>query len=235
MLRRGRTGPFLITVLLATLALVGCVRVDGNLTVDGRNDTVSGTISIVVPITEDTSESRSAAARQVLDIETQALPGLRDHVGVVAAPLASEGYFGTELTLERVKIADLLVGGSPLVEREGDRYLVAATIDTAGIPEVPQPAAEGELPPGAAESAIAISLTFPGTVIEAAGTGVAMDGNTVSWQGSWDAPLVMSAEAPTTSASVPPWIWTGLLWGIGAIAVLAVLGLATVWFRSRHD
>ncbi|WP_108718388.1 hypothetical protein [Miniimonas sp. S16] len=232
-----------VTVAVAALALAGCVRADAELEVDGRNDTVTGTIDILVPLTENSDAGRQTAAQQATAIEQRVLPGIRDVTGVEAAPEEEDGYYGTELDLERVSIEDLYLGDPtaegalPIIERQGDRFVVHATLDTTGQEAVPAPGAAGERPAGAAESTITIALTFPGPVQEVRGTedAATVDGNTVTWLSSWDTPLVLDATASATAASFPPWIWEGLLWGGGGLVVLALLGLLTVWWRSRND
>ena len=93
----------------------------------------------------------------------------------------------------------------------------------------------GERPPGAEESSIRVALTFPGTVeVPRGGSGV-VDGTTVTWESSWDTPLVLEATASATSGGAPPWIWKALVWGIGGVVVLALAGLGTVWAVSRRD
>lgn len=221
--------------LLGTLGLAGCVRADADLAVEARTNTVSGTIVLVVPLTDDTPEARTAAGATVLAIENRVLPGLRTVKGVTAAPATESGAFGTTLTLDRVSIVNLALGSEQLITRVGNDFEVAGTIDAVGQDGVPVAEAEGERPPGAEESSIRVALTFPGTVeVPRGGSGV-VDGTTVTWESSWDTPLVLEATASATSGGAPPWIWKALVWGIGGVVVLALAGLGTVWAVSRRD
>ena len=221
--------------VVGVLGLAGCVKADAELTVEPRTNTVSGTILLVVPLTEDTPESRQAAGATVLAIENRVLPGLRTAKGVTASPATEPGFFGTVLTLEKVSITKLQLGGEQLITREGNEYVVSGAIDPTGQEGVPVPAAEGERPPGAEESSIRIALTFPGSVdVPRASTGQVED-RTVVWEGPWDSPTVLEATAGATSAGAPPWIWKALIWGMGGVVVLALAGLVTVWAVSRRD
>lgn len=221
--------------MVAVLGLAGCVRADAELTVEPRTNTVNGTILLVVPLTEDTPESRQAAGATVLAIENRVVPGLRTAKGVTAAPATEPGFFGTVLTLEKVSITKLELGGEQLITREGNEYLVSGTITTVDQEGVPAPAAEGERPPGAEESSIRIALTFPGSVEVPRGSTAQVEDRTVVWEGPWDSPMELEATAGATTSGAPPWIWKALAWGIGGIVVLALAGLATVWAVSRRD
>lgn len=232
-------------MLVATallLGLSGCVRADAELVVDGRSDTVTGTITITAPLAEDSDAGREAAAATALAIENRVLPGIREVTGVTATAIAADGGYGTQLALNRVDIDDLYLGEAgptsvPLIQRESNEYVVTGTIDAATQPDAPQPAAAGERRPGAAESSITIALTFPGPVtdVTAPDDVATIDGNTVTWSAPWDTTIVLDAQAAATSASFPPWIWKGLIWGAAGLGGLALLGLITVWIRSRND
>lgn len=221
--------------VLAVVGLAGCVRADAELTVESRTNTVSGTIRLLAPITEDTPETREAAGATVLAIENRVLPGLRSARGVSAAPHAVSGAFGTELTLDAVALASLRLGEEQLITRVGSEFVVNGVIDAVGREGVPAPEAEGTRPPGAEESSIRIALTFPGAVEVPRGSSAQVDGRSVAWEGPWDEPIVLEATAGATTAGAPPWIWKALLWGIGAVVVLALAGLGTVWAVSRRD
>lgn len=235
--RRRRLG---FAALVAVLALAGCVRADADLAVDGRTDTVSGTISLAVPIAEDSESARETAAQAALAIEAQALPGLRNRASVTAAPVDQEGYYGTELTLNETSIDFLYLGSdaeNPVITREGSTYNVAAVIDLLSIPEVAETAAEGESPPGAAESSLRITLTFPGEVTSVAGSDdlATVDGNTITWETALDTALVMDATAQATENSLPPWIWQAAIWAVLGILAIAAIALVLVFVRSRND
>ncbi|PWD51664.1 hypothetical protein C8046_14445 [Serinibacter arcticus] len=222
---------------LALLTLTGCVRTEADLEV-ARDDTITGTIQIVAPLADDSDASRQAVADQVTLIESRALPGLRDLPGVTASAVTPEpGWYGTELSLDGVPIAWVLLGTTPLVTRDGDDFVVAGTIDPAAQPETPIPAVEGERPAGAAESSVSLSLTFPGNVEDVRGSEdlAVVDGRTVTWQTTYDVPVTLDATASATSSAFPDWIWKALVYGVGGVVVLAIAGLITVAVRSRHD
>lgn len=230
---------------LATLAvalLAGCMRADADLVVDADTDTVTGAITLAAPLTEDSDAARQAAAAVAVAIESQALPGLREVGGVSAEVYQGEGYYGTRLVLAEVPLDELYLGAraetsQPLITRDGNTYTVAGTIDALADPAVAAGVVEGERPAGAAESQITIALTFPGEVESVAGTvdAATVTENTVTWQSSWDTVLVLEATAAASQSMFPPWIWQAVIWGAIGIAVLALLGLITVWVRSRND
>lgn len=242
-MRSRRLASLAAAVVAVVGLLTGCVRAEADLVVDGRNDTVSGTIAITAPLAENTDKARQNAATTALAIESRALPGLRGLHGVTAEPIAVDGGYGTRLTLERVDIDDLYLGDSgaagavPLVTRENDTFVVHGTIDAMSEPDAALPPAEGERPSGADGSYIGITLTFPGPVQEVGGSKdlATIGDTTITWASPWDTPIVLDATAAATSAVFPPWIWKAVVYGLGGLAVLALLGLGTVWLRSRND
>lgn len=223
--------------LLAMLTLAGCVRTDADLTVS-RTNTVSGTIYILGALADESGEAQGAVATQVIAIEARVLPGLRDLPSVTASAVSPEpGWFGTELVLDEVPIDKLMLGTTQLITRDDGEFVVAGIVDVTGQPDVPVPAAEGELPAGAAESRIRLALSFPGDVSDVGGSSdlAVVDGNTVTWETTYNTPVTLDATASATSSAFPPWIWKAVVWGVGGILVLAVAGVITVAFRSRHD
>lgn len=238
---RRRHGPLLavLACLIAVLSVTGCVRADADLTVEARRNTVSGTVTLLVPLTEDTPESRQAAGAIALAIENRVLPGVRSTKGVTASPAAEPGAFGLALTFESVSIDNLRLGGQQpaeqLITRKANEFVVEGIIAAPGEADVPVPPAEGERPSGAEESSITIALTFPGSVEVPRGSTAEVDGRTVVWSGPWDEPLTLQATAGATTSGAPPWIWRALGWGIGGVVVLALAGLGTLWLVSRRD
>ncbi|GMA30118.1 LppM family (lipo)protein [Litorihabitans aurantiacus] len=226
-----------LAAVVALVALTGCVRTDADLTVS-RANTVTGDILILGQLADESEAAQQAVVGQVTAIETRALPGLRDRTGVTAAAVSPEpGWYGTSLELDAVPITDLALGGTPLITRDGDDFVVSGVIDVSTQSDVPAPAAEGEPRPGAPESTVRVSLTFPGVIEEVRGSAelAEVDGTTVTWTTTYDTPLTLDATASATSSAFPDWIWTGLAWGAGILVALAVAGLITVGIRSRHD
>ncbi len=228
MQRRWR--PLLLT-LLAMLFLGGCVRAEADLTVSPDGE-ISGTILFATPLTEASDAGRAASAAAATAIEGRVVPGLRDLSGVSAAAVEREGWYGSELTLTDVPIADLLVNGAPLITQVGEEYVLNLPLDTSAQPDVPVAAADGTRAPGADLSVIRLSIEFPGVIEETNGT---VEGSAVTWQTTYDQPLVASATAATTPATFPEWIWKALIWGVGGLVALAIAGLITVGIRSRND
>ena len=228
MQRRWR--PLLLT-LLAVLFLGGCVRAEADLTVSPKGE-VSGTILFATPLSEASDAGRAASAAAASAIETRVVSGLREVDGVSAAAVELEGWYGSELTLTDVAIADLAVNGVPLLTQAGEEYVLNLPIDTSAQPDVPLAAADGTRAPGADTSVIRLSIEFPGVIEETNGT---VEGSAVTWQTTYDQPILATATAATTPATFPEWIWKALIWGVGGLIVLAIAGLITVGVRSRND
>ncbi|PFG20832.1 LppM family (lipo)protein [Serinibacter salmoneus] len=244
-------GLRLIALTLVLLVTAGCVRAEGDLTLDGDSDTASGSIAFAVAYDpeEESEESRAEAADLVLRIVDTSLPGLREHAEVTSAPLEQSGWLGTTLTLDEVPISDLVVaGGEPLITRDGEEFVVAGTInalDAEGIPAAPavEEDSEDDVPPrraGATDSLVRLTVTFPGPVDEVGEvtgehSSVLVEGNTVTWQAPYDEPLTLEAEGAAFTPLFSADVWRLVWWGLGILAVLAVAGLVTVLVRGRRD
>lgn len=238
-----------LALTLVLLLTAGCVRAEADLTLDGDSDAVSGEILVAVAhdSEEESEESRARAADLILRIADTSLPGLREHANVSAAPMEEAGWLGTTLTLEELPIADLVVGEEALITRDGDEFVISGTInalEVEGVPAAPAVEEDSEEEPerrtGAAESVIRVSITFPGPVDEVGevtgeNTSVEAEGSTVTWQAPYDEPLTLQAEGAAFTPLFSAGAWRTVWWGLGILAVLAVVGLVTVLVRGRRD
>ncbi len=205
-----------VAAAVGLLVLAGCVRVDGELTVNGTADespdTVSGTMLVAVSdewaIAQGSDPADLAAA---IEEELAAQPD----AGVTGEPYAQDGYTGTTLTFTDLPIERLTqaTDGAISITRDGDRYEVRGDVSVldSGDQEVPW--------------SVALSVTLPEEVTEHNGT---LDGRTVTWSidpSSSDTTMLAIADVGPLPwyAHVPVWLWvvTGLA-GVGAALALVL-------------
>ncbi|MPZ25190.1 MAG: hypothetical protein GEV12_01725 [Micromonosporaceae bacterium] len=168
-------------IALLVLALAGCLKVDGDLAIDG--DTVSGTLLTVLD--KDAAEQLELNPDDVFASENDQLTSLD---GVSVAPFDDGTWAGSELTFDQVALDDLnqVSQGDPdglqiTRDESADSYEFSMVNDLVWMSEVTQePAAEGEVDLAALLETfdITIAVTFPGEVTEHNGE---LSGTTVTW------------------------------------------------------
>lgn len=202
--------------MLAVLALAGCVRIDGDLTIS-TEDTLSGEVTIAI--------DRQAAISQGEDPDGLASDILEDvennpGEGVTGEPYDDGDFVGVTLTLTRtplVRVSDA-TSGLLQISHEGGQYLV-----TGDFSALNEPTEGGE---AAAPWQIDLAITFPDGVTEHDGE---LSGSTVTWHLS-DGTDTMSARGPAPGGGL------SVVW-IVVIVVLVALVATLVWWllRRRYD
>lgn len=216
-----------VSAAVGLLILAGCVRLDGDLTINGTSaqapDTISGTM--VVAVSDEWALAHGedpAALSAAIAEELEANPGS----GLTGEPYITDGYTGTTLTFDDVPIdrLSLATDGALSITREGDRYVVRGDLSALDPAEGDADAAAG--PPWAAR----VTVTLPEDVTEHNGS---LNGRTVTWDLDGDSPdatmLAISSVGSvswTSRVPVPLFVLTGLA-AVGALA-------AWWWSRSRR-
>ena len=211
--------------MLLVLALAGCVRFQADLRVSPE-DTLDGDIVVAV-ITNDEPDSADKARDAADDIEARLLPALRGADGVTATPYEQDDYVGTRFSLAGTPIDALNGGGSEgalTLTRAGDEYDFTGTLDFTPDSE-PTPGEEVDGDPGDAD--IAVSIAFPGEVLEHNGE---LQGTSVTWTTTLEGSVDMHARASAVPSGPPAW-----LWAIAAgAALLIALAVIVVVIRLRR-
>jgi hypothetical protein len=213
--------------------LSGCVKLDMALTLTPEN-TVDGTIVFAVD-------------KQLLTLGGgNPEDAFKDAAGDAPFPTSpSGGSVTTEVYDQDGKYGQKFIfTGVPLTEfddedlkitREGDFFVVNGTLDLSdstgsGSSESPLP-----LPSSlTAGFEVAVSMTFPGEVVEHNGT---LEGTTVTWKPTAGENLVMKAKAKATGGSAgvlglsSSSSSTPLLIGLVIAAILLVVGLVVLLLR----
>lgn len=211
-----------VSAAVGLLALAGCVRLDGDLSVHGTDseapDTVSGTMIVAVADEwaiahgEDPAELSAAMADEL---------AANPESGLTGEPYAADGYTGSTLTFDEVPIERLGIAtdGALSITHEGADYVVRGDFSSVDPGE------------GGTESApwsARISVTLPEDVIDHNGT---LDERTVTWNldsASDDATIYATSSAGPVSwlsrVPVPLLVLTGL----------AGLGALLAWWLSRR-
>lgn len=222
----GRAIRAVLTAVVGVLVLAGCVRVEGELTINGTAtdapDTVSGTM--LVAVSDDWAIAHGEDPTNISDAIAEELAANPDG-GITGEAYAEDGYTGTELTFDDVPIDRLTqaTDGALAITREGDSYVVRG--DLSALDRDPEDEASADAPPWTAR----VAITFPEDVTDHNGT---LDGRTVTWD------LDESSEDPTLQAtsSVGPISW----WTRVPVALWILVGLAAIgagvawWFARRH-
>lgn len=188
-----------ITVMLLT---TGCVKFNMDLEVRA-NDTVSGTIVFAVAkglaeLSEDSGTDSSAP-------ETDTL--LEGAENVKVEPFDDGDFVGSTYTFESVPLETFQpkVGedSSFGIARDGDNIVVSGVLEmtSADSTQEENPFGDAFLQGIMASTDIKISITLPGEIKETNGT---VDGQTISWKGTFGKNLELSAiaYAPKTNSII---------------------------------
>ncbi|MGH3681830.1 MAG: LppM family (lipo)protein [Natronosporangium sp.] len=176
-----RALPVLGAVTLLVLALTGCLKIDGDLAIEGG--TVSGTLLTVM--------EKDAAAQLEMNPE-DVFAGENDRFasldGVTTAPFDDGTWAGTELTFDQVTIDDVnqLSDGDPdglriIRDEAAGTYEFNLVMDLtfmSDLAEDPPPDGEPDFAELLETFEATIAVTFPGEVTEHNGE---LSGTTVTW------------------------------------------------------
>lgn len=203
--------------LIAVVALSGCIRYNVDMTLSEDN-TASGTV--VIAVQKGIGEQMGVATDE--EALTQVFGESPFGPGFTPAPYADGDWVGQSYAFDAMPITDLTDLASLFtVTREGDLFTVVG--DQAPVAEDEM----SEMPEGA-ESAL--SITFPGEVIESNGT---VEGTTVTWDlVAMTEPIQATAKATGSGSGSD--LRTSLLIGGGiALVVLVGAAVAVVLLRRR--
>jgi hypothetical protein len=169
-----------VTALLGA-ALAGCLKVDGDLSIEG--DALSGTL--VTALDKQAAEQLQLDPQDVFATENDQLTSLP---GVSATPYDDGPSVGTELTFDQVSLDDLnqLSEGDPdglriVRDQAAGTYQLSMVMDFAWISELEEDQAEQEVDVAAllAGFEVTVAVTFPGEVTQHNGE---LSGTTVTWR-----------------------------------------------------
>jgi hypothetical protein len=220
-----RTWRALVSAAVGLLVLAGCVRLDGDLTINGTTseaeDTLSGTM--VVAVSDEWALAHGedpANLAEAIAEELAANPG----GGLTGEPYIADGYTGSTLTFDEVPIERLATAtdGALSIEREGDRYVARGDLSALDPAEGDEAGDTG--PPWTAR----VSITFPEDVDEHNGT---LEGRTVTWD--LDAASEDATLFATSSVGPVSWLSRVPVWLI-VITGVAGVGAAAAWWWSRR-
>lgn len=210
-----------VSAAVGLLVLTGCVRLDGNLTINGTTseapDTISGTMLVAVADEWALAHGEDPAALSAAIVdELAATP----ESGLTGEPYAADGYTGTTLTFDEVPIERLSLATDDAlsITREGDDYVVRGDFSALNSDDGPDP-----MP-----WTTRLSVKLPEDVTEHNGD---LDGRTVTWEldeESADATIHATSSAGPVSwfSRVPVWLLV--------ITGVAGVGALLAWWLSRR-
>lgn len=226
--RRSRAARAWVSAAVGLAVLSGCVRLDGDLAINGTaseaEDTITGTM--VVAVADEWALAHGEDPANLSDAIADELAA-NPSGGLTGEPYVSDGYTGSTLTFDEVPIDRLAssTDGALSITREGERYVVRGDLSALDPVEGEEDADAG--PPWTAR----LSITFPEEVTDHNGS---LDGRTVTWD--LDASSEDSTIFATSSVGPVSWIsrvpvWLLVLTGVAGVGALA----AWWWSRRRGD
>lgn len=209
--------------LVGLLLLAGCVRVDGDLVVNGGDaaapDTMSGTLLVAVSDEWALAQGQDPAA--LSDVITEELTAAAGS-GVTGEAYSADGFTGVTLELQDVPLDRLALasdGALQIIEEDG-AYVLSGDLsllqDAADVDGVTVP------------WGVDLAVTMPADVTDHNGT---LDGRTVSWSLDADTEPVLTATAGVPQA--PPW-WTRVPPALWVLTALAAVGAVLAWVLGRR-
>ena len=218
----------IIAVSLSTVLLTtGCIKLEMDMTV-ATDDTVSGTM--VFAISKSLAEMGDEESESATTPETDGLLANAENVKV--EPFDDGEFVGSSYSFEALPLAQFApqVGDNSAfaMERQGNNIVISGVLDTSteGEDLEENPFADSIMEGFAASTSIRVSVTLPGEIIETNGQ---VDGQTITWDGSFGEKLEIQAVAVSPLASPVNWLLVG---GIGGI-LLGLVGLLVTWISVR--
>lgn len=214
-----------IALLLSTILLTGCVKMDLALEINS-DKTVSG--ALIYAISDALSELGTTSE------DTDPTADLFDTSaeGVTVSEYKEDGYTGTKITLDRVPISAFnkqggesggfqIIRDENLITLKGELDLSSGDTDDSDISEWGDALAKSLF----ATADLNISVKFPVKVLSTTGT-ISEDGRTVSWK-----PQLGEKVDLTTTVELPN--RNLILMGIAAAALLLLIIAFLVVFKVR--
>lgn len=211
---RARRGLSALLLLPLLLVLAGCFRLDMGLTIN-ENDTLD--------VSMEVGDLTGMASRDDMDcseLESE-LGDAPDEAEFAVEDIEDEdGNVGCRISATGAPI-DSMTGEGMSIEKVDDTYVFSFDGDETGMGDT----SSLEDMPAGMEPQVAISVTFPGEVIEADGE---IDGNTVTWSGIEAFAAGGSATGEATgngggAGGVSTAVWI-------VLAVVALLAIAALIF-----
>ena len=214
-----------IALLLSTILLTGCVKMDLALEINS-DKTVSGTLIYAI------SDALSELGTTSEDTDPTADLFDTSAEGVTVSEYKEDGYTGTKITLDRVPISAFnkqggesggfqIIRDENLITLKGELDLSSGDTDDSDISEWGDALAKSLF----ATADLNISVKFPVKVLSTTGT-ISEDGRTVSWK-----PQLGEKVDLTTTVELPN--RNLILIGIAAAALLLLIIAFLVVFKVR--
>lgn len=214
-----------IALLLSTILLTGCVKMDLALEINS-DKTVSGTLIYAI------SDALSELGTTSEDTDPTADLFDTSAEGVTVSEYKEDGYTGTKITLDRVPISAFnkqggesggfqIIRDENLITLKGELDLSSGDTDDSDISEWGDALAKSLF----ATADLNISVKFPVKVLSTTGT-ISEDGRTVSWK-----PQLGEKVDLTTTVELPN--RNLILMGIAAAALLLLIIAFLVVFKVR--
>jgi hypothetical protein len=212
-----RTLRALTALIIAAFALTGCMKLDMDLSIDGRSDTLSGRFIVAIDknlltLNGKTPEEAYAASER----------GLRELPAGSRSEVYDDGrFYGRKIIFERYPLAEFnRQNPSGSISHEDGKYIF--TMDGSNPVADSTPAA---LATALANLEITISVTFPGKVIEHDRQSTVQD-RTVIWK--LKLADFRSIRAVSEEEQRFPWMLLAMvtgLFGVFVVAGIVVLAL----------
>jgi hypothetical protein len=223
-----RSLKFVLAALSVVLLTTGCVKLNVDLTVNG-DDTVSGTM--VFAVSKELAALSEESESSGTGTETEGL--LKNAENVTIEPFDDGDFVGSTYTFEGLLLEEFApeIGEESAfgLSREGDNLIVAGVIDTSSDSEELEnnPFAGAFLAGLVSSSDLRVSITLPGEIKETNGT---VEGQTITWKGSFGKKLEMNAiaYAPLTNPLI-------LIVGSSLGAGLLIGLIALVFLRAKRS
>ena len=214
-----------IALLLSTILLTGCIKMDLALEINS-DKTVSGTLIYAI------SDALSELGTTSEDTDPTADLFDTSAEGVTVSEYKEDGYTGTKITLDRVPISAFnkqggdsggfqIIRDENLITLKGELDLSSGDTDDSDISEWGDALAKSLF----ATADLNISVKFPVKVLSTTGT-ISEDGRTVSWK-----PQLGEKVDLTTTVELPN--RNLILIGIAAAALLLLIIAFLVVFKVR--
>jgi hypothetical protein len=206
----------LIGVILASLTLSSCIKMDINLVVN-KDATVSGytIFAFAESLAELGGDQSTSPADDLINTEAE---------GVTVSKYEKDGFVGQKYSFSRVPFSEFSKSEAAKDEltfvREGNTITVIGALDLSNEDDG---GSADEFGAEWAKSIMAsaeldVRITFPGKVIKSTGT-ISADGRTVSWKPEIGEKLDLATtvELPNPSALIMPLAGIALVLAIGGV------------------